>query len=391
MRRFALGLVVLCLFSFPSGFVRAQSTIDILEQELKTAKEQHQEMTSQVIANFFNQVDAAMGSPEAAVSLYQQAGGVMPDPSPVVTQHASETVSERAAREALDQAALSKLGTLLQLHCGLMHYGAVFVLDPKKDGLHEEFVAWLQKAASIYTAMNPLPDLTFGGGYQGQGAPMHRHKKDLSDPNGGGGAGGGGGGQGGPPAPKGLSLAELKAKTIHDSVISRYLAFKKWGDGEQGGWAVKDIPRLYRANVLEPLRVTPTASTLAAWDIYIAMMNADEKDAERWNQAVYPPLQFDRACDDYAIYSGTEKLEGLINIVKASPTHPQADEWITRIHKLLDDYRAKHGGANTLQASIPATTPAKDPNVTISTEQQGDATIVTTHTNTTANPAPPSH
>ena len=119
------------------------------------------------------------------------------------------------------------------------------------------------------------------------------------------------------------------------------------------------------------------------------MMNADEKDNDRWTQFVYPPLQFDRACDDYAIAPSTEKLEGLINIVKASPTNTQVDDWIARIHKLLDDYRAKHGGSATAQASIPIPTPPKDPNVTVSTEQQGDATIVTTHTNSTANPAPP--
>jgi len=35
-------------------------------------------MTAQVIANYFSQVDAAMGSPDAAVSLYQQAGACCP-------------------------------------------------------------------------------------------------------------------------------------------------------------------------------------------------------------------------------------------------------------------------------------------------------------------------
>lgn len=396
MRLCVLGLVALGLFSLSGGIGRAQSSIDILEQELKTAKEEHTEMTAQVIANFFSQVDAAMGSPNAAVSLYQQAGGMLPDASPIVTQHAAETVSERAAREALDQAVLTKLGTLLELHCGLMHFGAFFVLDPKKDGLNDQWVAWLKRAAPIYIQMNPLPDITFGGGGNPGGAvpAFHRHRKDQADTGGSGGAGGGG--QNAPPPPRPLSLAELKAKTLHDSIISKYLMFKKWGDGEQGGWSVKDLPRLYRTNVLDPLRVTPNADTLASWDVYIAMMNADEADNERWNQTDYPPLQFERACDDYAISPSTEKLEGLINIVKASPTNSQADDWIARIHKLLDDYRAKHGGsAVAAQSAVPTTTSTKDPNVTVTTEQQGDATIIITHTNSTANPAqppaPPAH
>jgi hypothetical protein len=379
MRRCSLGLVACGLFLLPNSFVRAQSSIDILDQELKTAKQQHEDMTSQVVSNFFSQVDAGMGSSDAAVSLYQQAGGVLPDPSPVVTQHASETVSERAAREAVDQAAISKLGMLLQLHCGLMHYGALFVLDPKRAGLQEQWVSWLQKAAPLYAQLAPLPEPVVGGN---PGGAPHRHKKDLAD------AGGGGGANGQPP-PKPVSLPDLKAKTLHDSIISRYLSFKKWGDGEQGGWAVKDLPRLYRTNVLEPLRVTPNDATLASWDVYIGMMNADEPENDRWAQTVYPPLHFDRACDDYTISPSTEKLEGLIKIVSASPTHPQADDWIARIHKLLDDYRAHHGGS-AIAAQLPgAATPTKDPNVTISTEQQGDATIVTTHTNSVANPAPP--
>ncbi len=180
---------------------------------------------------------------------------------------------------------------------------------------------------------------------------------------------------------------------MQDSPISKYLSFKKWGDGEQGGWAVRDLPRLYRANVLEPLRVAPSDATLASWDVYIAMVNADVTDNDKWTQTDYPPMQFDRACDDYAITPSTEKLDGLIKIVNASPTHPEADDWIARIHKLLDDYRTHHGGSAIAPvAPGPITIPTKDPNVTISTEQQGDAIIITTHTNTApVNPAPPAH
>jgi len=384
MRRRFLGIVAWSLFLLPNSFVRAQSSIDILDEELKAAKEQHQEMTSQTIANFFSQVDAAMGSSDAAVSLYQLAGGLLPDPSPVITQHASETVSERAAREALDQAAVTKLGTVLQLHCGLMHFGGLFVVDPKRAGLQDQWVAWLQKAAPVYDQLGPLPEPVRGAGNPGVTPPFHHHR--MADPA-------AGGAPNAAPPPKPMTLSELKAKALQDSIISKYLSFKNWGAEGQGGWAVQDLPRLYRANVLDPLRVTPSDATLAAWDVYIGMMNADVTDNGQWSQTDYPPLQFERAYDDYTIAPSTEKLEGLIKIVNAVPTHAQADDWIARIHKLLDDYRAHHGGsAIASESSGPATATTKDPNVTISTEQQGDATIITTHTNTApVNPAPPAH
>ena len=62
------------------------------------------------------------------------------------------------------------------------------------------------------------------------------------------------------------------------------------------------------------------------------MANADEKDNDKWAHEVdFPPLQFDRACDDYAVTPSTEKLEGLVNLIKANPTNPHADDWFTRV------------------------------------------------------------
>jgi len=109
MRRYGLGWIACGAFLFQGGFAVAQNSLDALEQELNEAKQQHQDVTSQVLTNFFSQIDAAMASPDAAVALYQQAGGVLPDPAPVVTEHENETVTEKTARLALDQANLSRL------------------------------------------------------------------------------------------------------------------------------------------------------------------------------------------------------------------------------------------------------------------------------------------
>jgi hypothetical protein len=178
---------------------------------------------------------------------------------------------------------------------------------------------------------------------------------------------------------------------MRESIIGKFLGFKAWGDKEQGGWSVADLPKLYRTNVLDPLRKAPTAATLTAWDAYIAMANADEKDNDKWNQVDFPPLQFDRACDDYTIEPSTEKLEGLINLAKANPTYPGVNDWYATIKKFLDDYTAKHGG-NAAAAQSPATAPAApsgNSNVIVTTKQEGDMTIITTHTNATATPTPP--
>ena len=374
MRRYGLGWIVWAALVLQGGLALAQNSLDALEDELKEAKQQHQDATSQVQTNFFSQIDAAMGSPDAAVALYQQAGGALPDPSPVVTEHLDETVTEKATRLALDQANLTRLGVLLQLHCGLMHYAALFVVKPDEKGLQADWVAWLQKAAQIYPQLAAPPPAA--------PPPPDPNKKKRDKDKG-----------GGTPSAPAVNPDDLKAKVMRNSIIGKFLGFKSWEDKEQGGWAVLDLPRLYRTNVLDPLRASPTAATLAAWDAYIAMMNVDEKDNDKWNQVVYPPLQFDRACDDYAVEPSTEKLESLVNLIKANPTYPKVDDWIARVRQLMDDYRAQHGGnAAAAQTPAPASSTPGAPNVSVTTTQQGDMTIITTHTNsapvTNAPPAP---
>jgi hypothetical protein len=351
------------IFLFQGSFLMAQSTLDALRQDLDAAKQQHDQVTAQTLDNFFSNVDAAMASPDAAINLYQQAGGTMPSPAPVVTAHENETATERSAREAVDKATQARLGAMLQLHCGLLHYGALFIVKPTQKGLQNDFVTWLRSASASYPQINTTTSSA------SEPAPRSR-KRD----------GNGGGGQQAP-----FNFGDIKGKTLHDSIIAKFLGFNAWGDKDQGKWAVGGLPDLFRANVLDPSRNSPTAETLAAWDIFIAMRNSDVTDNDQWNQVIYPPLQFDRASDDYTIAPATEKLEGLVNIIKANPTHPKADDWIARVKSFLESYAASHGGART--TSAPAPTPAAtnaapaNPNVTVTTQQQGDMTIITTHTN----------
>jgi len=401
MRRRGFGWIACGAFLFQGGIAVAQNTLETLQQELDEAKQQHQDVTTQVLSNFFGQIDPAMASPDAAVALYVQVRSAQPDftppdakqdnestllasllacgipPTPVVTEHEEESETEKEARVAIDQANLARLGAVLQLHCGLMHYAALFVVKPDQKDLQNDWVAWLTSAAQIYpqTSVPAVP--------ADQNPEPHKKKRDGED---------------GPHVitrPPPFDPADMKGKAMRDSLISKFLGFNSWAAKDQGGWAVHDLPKLFRTNVLEPLRASPTAATLAAWDTYIAMVNADEKDNDKWNQVDYPPLQFDRACDDYAIAPSTEKLEGLVNLIKANPTYPQVDDWINRVHQLLDDYRTSHGGnapvtqnPATAPASAPST-PATNSNVIVTTQQQGDATIIITHTNSA--PANPQH
>jgi hypothetical protein len=184
---------------------------------------------------------------------------------------------------------------------------------------------------------------------------------------------------------------------MRDSAISKFLNFRSWADKDQGGWAVRDVPALYRTFVLDPLRAKPSQETLAAWDIYIAMKNADQPDDDKWNSIDYPPLAFDRACDDYAITPNMDKLNAAVEILRSNPTHPKLEDMVAHAHQLVDDYRKSHGAAGTPSVPTagvggpPGATPSS--NETVTTE--GDMTVVTLKhdspaTNTPpANPTPP--
>jgi len=187
----------------------------------------------------------------------------------------------------------------------------------------------------------------------------------------------------------------LKRSTMKDSVITSYFNFFSWGDKEQAGWTVNDLPKLYRTEVLDPLRATPTAETLTAWDTYISLRNSSEPDAKKWNVVIYPGLMFDRGTDDYAVDPSMEKLQVLVELIKANPACPTVKDMISKTHDLVKDYRKRHPGAATPQtgtATATATTPPADPNVKVTTTTVGDMTIVTTQTNaapTTQQPPPP--
>jgi hypothetical protein len=381
MRRRIWGWIAGVAFLFSGAFAMAQNTLDALVQELNEAQQKHTEVTDKMLSTFFAQVDAAMASPDAALTLYTDPKGVngpLPPPVPPSTVNEHETQTEKEERSALDQANLVRLGNALQLHCGLLHFAALFALKPDQPGLQNAWVEWLKSAAPIYLQLAPPfdrtppspPDLVQAAAHED-----HENKHDLHRP---------------PP----FIPNDVKGRSVRDSLITKYLGFTACNDKDQGNWAVRDIPRFYRVNVLDPLRTKPTLATLAAWDAVIAMANADEPDADNWNNNINPSLQFDRACDAYLVAPSTERLETLVSFIRSNPTNPKAGDWIKRVHELIDDYRARRGGAAAAapNPAVPTPAPNGNPNVTVTTVQQGDMTIVTTRTNsapvTNTPPAP---
>lgn len=344
MRRMGWALAGLAAFFCQNGLVQAQDTVDALEKDLQQIKQERQEATTQTLTNFFNQLTAASQSPDAALALYINSGGPVPPPSQIQTSYAHETPHEKEAREAQDAARLINLAYVAQLHCGLMRFAGTFVMTPDQKGLHQEFAAWLKSTPQIFAQIKD------------DGLPQVR---------------------------------ELRRKAMAASPISSALGFTAWGDKEQGTWNVSGIPGLYRAEVLEPLRVTPNTDTLAAWDVYISLKAATQPDQTKWAQVEYPALMFERGCDDYAISPTMDKLQALVAIIKASPTHPKVDDMIAKVHTLAQDYRTRHPGATTPQTTVAANAPPPDPNVKVTTVTEGDMTIITTQTNATAATPPP--
>jgi hypothetical protein len=333
------------------GSARAESAVDALEHDLQDIKQSHQDATAQNIANFNTQTANGMQSADAALNLYETSNGPLPAGSAVQSAYDHETPHEREAREAADQARLVNLALVSQLHCGLLHYGGLLIVTPDQKGLHDEWVGWLKSAPQIFLQI------------QDDGIPQVR---------------------------------DLRRKTLKDSVISSALGFSNvWGDKEQGGWTVNEIPRLYRSEVLDPLRATPTADTLAAWDVYISLKAAMQPDQDKWNQVEHPSLMFDRGCDDYAVTPSMDKLQALVDIIKANPSHPKLDDMLSKMHDLVKDYKSRHPGEGSPDPSAVATTasgtttPAADPNVKVTTIKDGDMTIITTTTNAAASTPPP--
>jgi ribosomal protein S21 len=281
----------------------AQTSLDVIIQDLREVKQQHDQAASQAMTTFLGSLDAASQSGAQALDLYKRAGGNLPDLTPVRHHYEYETPTEKEAREAQDAQNYAAAAIVVQVHCGLMRYAALLTLKPAPPGIQDQWLTWLKTISQVY--------------------------------------------------PQLAGSRALKDVPMRDSVVSNYLQFRGWGNSEQGGWAVHDIPRLYRDLVLEPLRHPPGPGTLDAWDTYTNMVQADESDHDKWASVDEPPIDFDRGADDFAIEPTLDKLATLDAIIKANPTSDHLNDWITRMTAMIKTYQ--QGGTN--HAQMPAPTP----------------------------------
>jgi hypothetical protein len=334
-------------------------------------------------------------------------------PNPNQYQTQEETENEQDARQAKEQQATeeatARLAATVQAHCQVMMYAVLLVTNPDQKGLHDNWISWLKTVGPVYPTLrgtgdlkgrkDPAANATAGGGStdssDAQSDPNNPQDPGENGRNGRRGFGQQQQGQFVETEP----IGDWKTITVGDSIIGKYLAFHAWEGKEQASWAVSEIPRFYKTDILDPLRVTPNADTLAAWDVYIAMKNADQTDASQWDQVDYPTLAFDRGSDDYMMKPSMEKLQTLLAIIKAVPTHPKLDDMISRLHTFNEDYKSHHssGGGSGDGTSVAttgdpgATTGGSAPNVTVQeTADPNGMVVVTTHTNAApVAPAPP--
>jgi hypothetical protein len=317
--RLPLPAVVFALSALSAA---AQTSIDVLEQDLQEAKQKHDDATSQAMTTFLSTLQAASQSPSTALQLYKDAGGNLPDATPVHTHYEYETPSEKAIREAQDAQLFGSAAIVIQTHCALMRFAALMTINPKTPGLNDEWLAWLKTTGEMY--------------------------------------------------PKLAGKRALKDVAMRDSVISNYLGFHDWGDKPPGGWSLSQLPQLYHDLILEPSRHPPTAATLDLWDIYIAMCHADETDHDKWTQEGEPPLDFDRGADDFAIEPSMEKLTTLDGIIKDNPASTHLDNWIARMQEMIRVYQGGGKPTITTAGQLPGATPG-----TPSSEAAGTMPVAT--------------
>jgi hypothetical protein len=309
MKSWALlaGILGSVLAEVPLG---AQTSFDALEQDLQAAKQAHDAATSQSMTAFLAALDAASQTPEQALELYKEAGGDPPGTAPIKTHYDYETPTEKAAREAKDAASAASTATAIQLQCGMMHYAALFAVEPTAAGLQDGWINWLKTAGQSYPQM---------AGEQ-----------------------------------------VLRKQALRDSIIGAYLAFHGWDDKDSGKWALQDIPSFYHDLILEPARKSPTAATLDLWDTYIAIRHADETDEDKWTREEEPAFEFERGADDFSILPSMDKLSTLMAIIKANPGNSQTDNWIARMETMIKTLKAGRRSSSSSTVAAPAQ-PSSEP------------------------------
>ena len=381
MKRCGFSGLILACYILQGSPVSAQSSLDVLEQDLKQIKQQHEVDASQAATQLLSALQTASTSSDAALTLYQSAGGKLPDLTPVETEHEHETPGEKSAREAKDAGNLAALAKAAQLHCGLLRFAVLFVVKPDAPGLHDDWAAWLKTAVQIYPQIKDA--ITSAETETGQDANSN-NPNPADNPTGhhhnGGNGGNGQNGGGGRHRRGDMGLLEtLLQMTMKDSIIGKYLNFRGWEEKEQGGWKVADMAAIYRKEILDPLRTAKSPDIFAAWDVYINLRQSDASDSDKWTSEDYPELIFEKDSDDFALTPGIDKLAVLVGLLKANPNHPKIEAMTAQVHQMMEDLRAKKAGSSQTGTTTTATTAG--PNVTVTTATDGDATIITTKTN----------
>lgn len=170
-------------------------------------------------------------------------------------------------------------------------------------------------------------------------------------------------------------VAEKIIRTsVSDSVISRWLQLGELlNDSEikklkpsSGGWELvpANVDGMFNNIILPEFRLSKDPRLLDYWDMVIkretekASKRKLDVEEREWTNIQRPSLLWSRSQDVLVLGRKNTALGEMFNILKTYPNHPDADNWINKIEKLLTEPEKPDTLASTTTTTTTETTTA---------------------------------
>lgn|GEM_PF-5360410 len=272
------------------GNLRAQTTLDAIENALKGSKNLHDETGKSRISQFNADLGRAVGSAQAAVEFFEANGGKVPDPPAQLFQHLrpGKDKSERAEITELyrSEASLDCLA-----YCELIRFAFRSVTGPEPAEKSPAWFGWLEKQTQGFAQIHGsfLADFKVGDG---------------------------------PP-------------------VRQYGLGSVFRNKKEGDWSLNGVPDLYREYILNRLAAEKSPKTSTAWDTYISAMQVRSNSPGRWENVEEPRLRFQKYTALFEMSPNDMDLTRMVDILQNFNQHPdfvsmhkKAEECLARLKSL---------------------------------------------------------